>query len=210
MSFYRFGQAVCQVFVPLIFRFRAEGLENIPNDRGIILCSNHRSYFDPVFLGIRLKRQLRFMAKESLFHKPVLGWVIKKLGAFPVKRGKGDTEAIDRAVATVQEGGLFAIFPEGTRSKTGVLGKFKSGAVLVASKTGGDVIPCCIRFEGKLRFRSRVTGIFGKVIKNEEFEIKEMTPNELRTASRLLQSRVEEIYGDGRSLPARAGKKGHV
>ncbi len=196
MTFYQFGQAVCRVFIPLIFRFRVEGLENIPDDRGIILCSNHRSYFDPVFLGVRLKRQLRFMAKDSLFHKPVLGWVIKKLGAFPVKRGKGDTEAIDRAVATVQEGGLFAIFPEGTRSKTGALGKFKSGAVLVASKTGGDVIPCCIKFEGKLHFRSRVTVIFGKVIKNEEFEIKELTPGELRNASRLLQSRVEELYED--------------
>ncbi len=196
MTFYQFGRAVCRVFIPLMFRFRVEGLENIPDDRGIILCSNHRSYFDPVFLGVQLKRQLCFMAKDSLFHKPVLGWVIKKLGAFPVKRGKGDTEAIDKAVATVQEGGLFAIFPEGTRSKTGALGKFKSGAVLVASRTGGDVIPCCIKFEGKLHFRSKVMVIFGKVIKNEEFEIKEMTPNELRTASRLLQARVEEIYED--------------
>ncbi len=86
MTFYQFGRGVCRFFIPLFFHFRVEGLENVPDDRGIILCSNHRSYFDPVFLGIKLKRQLRFMAKDSLFHKPVLGVIIKHLGAFPEVR----------------------------------------------------------------------------------------------------------------------------
>ena len=194
MTFYQFGRGVCRFFIPLFFHFRVEGLENVPDDRGIILCSNHRSYFDPVFLGIKLKRQLRFMAKDSLFHKPVLGVIIKHLGAFPVKRGKGDTQAIDNAVKTVQDGGLFAIFPEGTRSKTGELGKPKSGAVLVAAKTGGDIIPCCIKFEGKLHFRSKVTVTYGKVIKNEELGVREVSPTELKAASKMMMSKIAELY----------------
>ncbi len=165
-------------------------MENIPSDRGIILCANHRCYFDPVFVGVKLKRELRFMAKVELFHKPVLGALIKKLGAFPVKRGTGDMEAVTKAIDTVKNGGVFAIFPEGTRSKTGEMGKFKSGAVLVASKTDGDIVPCYIQFEGKLRFRSKVTVTFGKVIKNEEFKIDEVTPSTLRTATRFLQEKV--------------------
>lgn len=196
MSFYRFGQVVCGIFIPIFFDLKIEGIENVPDDRGIILCSNHRSYFDPVFLGLKLKRPLRFMAKESLFHKPVLGFVIKKLGAFPVQRGKGDTQAIENAIKTVQDGGLFAIFPEGTRSKTGELGKPKSGAVLVAHKTGGDIVPCCVKFDGKLRFRSKVRVTFGPVIKNEELGITALTPMELKNASKFMMSKIAEIYKD--------------
>ncbi len=194
MSFYQFGRAVCRVFVPLFFRFQTEGLENVPEDCGIILCSNHRTWLDPIFLGIKLKRQLRFMAKDSLFRKPVLGFIIKHLGAFPVKRGTGDTQAINQAIQTVQDGGVFAIFPEGTRSKTGELGKPKSGAVLVAAKTGGDIIPCCIKFEGKLHFRSKVTVVYGQVIKNEELGIHDVNPSELKAASKLMMSKIAELY----------------
>ena len=100
-------------------------------------------------------------------------------------------------VKTVQDGGLFAIFPEGTRSKTGELGKPKSGAVLVAAKTGGDIIPCCINFEGKLHFRSKVTVKYGKVIKNEELGIHEVTPAELKTASKMMMSKIAELYESG-------------
>lgn len=194
MSFYRFCQGVCRGVLPLIFRLKIEGIENVPADRGVILCCNHRSYFDPIFLGLRLKRRLCFMAKEELFHKPVLGWVIKKLGAFPVKRGTGDTQAIDKAIETVQNGDVFAVFPEGTRSKTGEFLKPKSGAVLVASKTGGDIIPCCIKFQGKLRFHSKVTLIYGEVIKNEELGLEKVTPAALKEASKLMMSKITALY----------------
>ena len=198
MTFYQFGRAVCRLFIPLFFRLKIEGLENVPDNQGIILCSNHRSYFDPVFLGLHLKRPLRFMAKADLFTKPILGPIIKRLGAFPVQRGKGDTQAIENAVNTVKDGGIFAVFPEGTRSKTGELGKPKSGAVLVAHKTGGDICPCCIKFEGKLRFRSKVTVIYGTVIKNEELHLDEVTPTALKEASKFMMSKIADIYGDGK------------
>ncbi len=179
--------------MPILFRLQIEGLEQIPPQQGVILCCNHRSYFDPVFLGLRLKRRLRFMAKEELFRQPFLGWLIKKLGAFPVKRGTGDTQAIDNAIKTVQDGGVFAVFPEGTRSKTGELLKPKSGAVLVAAKTGGDIIPCCILFEGKLRFRSKVTVRYGAVIKNEALGLENITPAALKQASKMLMEKIAEL-----------------
>ena len=117
MTFYDFAFIVCNAFVKVGFKFRAEGVENLPQTGGYILCSNHRSYLDPIFLGVKVKRQLAFMAKEELFRVKVLGPIIKKLGAFPIARGKGDTGAVEFAIDTVKSGKALMLFPEGTRSK---------------------------------------------------------------------------------------------
>ena len=101
MSFYNFGRAVTNAFVHLLYHLKFEGLENIPEDRGFILCSNHISDLDPILVAVRVKPQCFFMAKEELFHIPVLASIVRALGAFPVARGKGDTAAIDRAVEAV-------------------------------------------------------------------------------------------------------------
>jgi len=198
MSFYGFCQGLCQGILPIIFKIQIEGMENIPDDRGIILCCNHRTYLDPIFLGLRLKRKLCFMAKEEMFRKPGLGWLVKELGAFPLKRGTGDTKAIENAIQAVQNGGVFAIFPEGTRSKTGELLKPKSGAVLIAAKTGGDIIPCCIKYEEKVRFRSKVSVTYGEVIKNEELGLENVPPVALKESSKFMMSKIAALYGDGR------------
>ena len=78
MSFYQFARHVCTAFLYIAFNYKVEGLENLPKDGGFVLCSNHRSYLDPVFLALRVKRQLNFMAKEELFRVKVLGPIIKK------------------------------------------------------------------------------------------------------------------------------------
>ena len=175
-----------------------KGAENIPEDTAVLYVGNHRSYFDILAGYTTVPTLLGFVAKKEMEKIPLLRtWMVNVNCLFLDRKNiKEGLKTILQGIEKVKNGVSIWIFPEGTRSKTGALGKFKSGAVLVASKTGGDVIPCCIKFEGKLHFRSRVTVIFGKVIKNEEFEIKELTPGELRNASRLLQSRVEELYED--------------
>ena len=198
MSFYNFGRAVTTAFVRIIYRLRFEGLENVPEDRGFILCSNHISDLDPILVAIRVKPQCFFMAKEELFKIPVLASIVRALGAFPVARGKGDTAAIDHAVDVVNSGHVLAIFPAGTRTKDGKLLKLKSGAIVVASKTGGDLLPCVIK-KGRRKFlRRTVTVKYGKVIPNEALGLTGTSPSEIKQANKLLTATLtgmlEEIH----------------
>lgn len=193
MSFYKFAFVVCNAFVWIAFKFRAEGVENLPNDGGYIICSNHRSYLDPVLLGVRIKRRLTFMAKEELFRVKILGPLIKKLGAFPIARGKGDTEAVEFAIDTVKSGKALMLFPEGTRSKDGKLLKLKSGVVVIASRSQGLIVPSAIVFKGKLRFRRKVVVRYGKPISCEELGLDKLDRQNLKKAREILTEKISEL-----------------
>ena len=193
MTFYDFAFIECNAFVKVGFKFRAEGVENLPQTGGYILCSNHRSYLDPIFLGVKVKRQLAFMAKEELFRVKVLGPIIKKLGAFPIARGKGDTGAVEFAIDTVKSGKALMLFPEGTRSKDGKLLKLKSGVIVIASQSQGLIVPSAIVFEGKLRFRRKVTVRYGKPISCDELELNGVDRQSLKVAREKLTARISEL-----------------
>jgi 1-acyl-sn-glycerol-3-phosphate acyltransferase len=119
-------------------------MENIPKTGGAVIASNHISVLDPPVLGVALPRQVHFMAKQELFANPVFAWVIKKLNAFPVHRGAADRVAIRKALSLLEQQKLVGIFPEGTRSKTGVLGAAEPGVALIAAKAGAPIIPTAI------------------------------------------------------------------
>ncbi|MDF2568232.1 MAG: hypothetical protein K0R90_1688 [Oscillospiraceae bacterium] len=193
MNFYRFARAVCRIVMSLWYKVEVRGKENLPEKGGYIICCNHRTNFDPLFLGTKINPDLTFMAKSELFETPIFGHIIKWLGAFPVHRGKGDTTAINTAVESIKDGKVLAIFPEGNRSKDGQLQRFKSGAALVSSRTGADIVPACVYFKGELSFRKKVTVRFGSVIKNEELGISQGTPSELKYASNILRTNVEKL-----------------
>ncbi len=128
----------------LFFRWQVKGMENIPQDGGVIIAANHISNFDPLIIGVPLKRKIHFMAKEELFVNPILRYFIVNLGAFPVKRGAADRTAIRSAMSLLNEGKMLGMFPEGTRSKTGELGQAEQGLALIAAKTGAMIIPTAI------------------------------------------------------------------
>ena len=130
----------------IAFDFKIEGTENIPQDRTVILASNHRSYADPVILTMPMKLPVSYMAKEELFKNKLFGWFIRKLGAFPVKRGAGDMSVIDDSINILKSGRNLVIFPEGTRSKDGKVLKGKTGVAMIAAMSGADVVPCGILF----------------------------------------------------------------
>jgi len=177
----------------LFYDFRIEGAENIPQDKPVVLASNHRSYADPVILTMPMKLPVSYMAKEELFKNKLFGWFIRKLGAFPVVRGSGDMSVIDDSIRILESGRNLVIFPEGTRSKDGRVGKGKTGVALIAAKSGADVVPCGIIFEGeKLRFRSKLTLRFGKPIKAEELAIGD-DRNELKTVKKRIMSAITEL-----------------
>src|SRR5437868_7379616 len=113
--------AVSWLPVKLLYRLRAKGRENLPREGGFVLAANHLSNFDPWPLGLPLfpRRQLRFMAKSELYWFP-LSLLLKGVGAFPVRRGQRDVEALETAVQLCREGEVVVMFPEGTRQRKGL------------------------------------------------------------------------------------------
>ena len=137
--------AVLRPILWLIFPYKVRGRENIPakkEGQRLMICANHLSLMDPVFLFLTMPQHIYFMAKEESF-RPAIGRFFfgKVMGAFPIKRGEADRSALDTAMQIVDDGRVLGIFPEGTRSKTGEIGRFKSGAALIAAQTGASVLP---------------------------------------------------------------------
>lgn len=185
----------------LFYDFHIEGEENIPQDKPVVLASNHRSYADPVILTMPMKLPVSYMAKEELFKNKLFGWFIRKLGAFPVTRGAGDMSVIDDSINILNSGRNLVIFPEGTRSKDGKVGKGKTGVAMIAAKSGADVVPCGIIFEGeKLHFRSKLTLKFGKPIKAEEIAVEGTSARELKDVKKRIMSAITELV-EGPALP---------
>jgi 1-acyl-sn-glycerol-3-phosphate acyltransferase len=133
----------------ILFRHRAVGTANVPSEGGLVLAANHWSNFDPWPLGLDLfpSRFLRFMAKSELFWFP-LGPIITAGGAFPVRRGEGDEEAVAKAVALCREGHAVVMFPEGTRRRKGLRKKhearWRTGAARIALEAGVPLVPAGI------------------------------------------------------------------
>ncbi|OLE00845.1 MAG: hypothetical protein AUG91_03160 [Actinobacteria bacterium 13_1_20CM_4_69_9] len=139
--FYLFAGVVSLPAIKWVYRLRAEGVENVPKEGGFVLAANHVSNFDPWPLGVPLfpHRYLRFMAKAELFWWP-LGPLIRSGGAFKVRRGEGDVEAIKQAIELVREGHAVVMFPHGTRQRKGLVKKYRprshSGAARIALAAG--------------------------------------------------------------------------
>ncbi|MBP1576090.1 MAG: 1-acyl-sn-glycerol-3-phosphate acyltransferase [Oscillospiraceae bacterium] len=152
---------------------RVEGLENIP-DHHVLICANHRGLLDPFFIVSFLEDVPFFMAKDELFHIPLLKDFLRYAHAFPVKRGESDLASVQESVRLLKEGKNLLVFPEGTRSRSGDMLPPKTGVSLLAARSGCDVLPVAICYRNnKKRFWNPVTVRFGPVIKNEELKLKE-------------------------------------
>lgn len=128
----------------ILFRPKIIGSENLPASGGFILSANHVSNWDPPILATFIEREVCYMAKEELFKNPIFAAAIRALHVFPVKRGAADKNAIKNAVKVLKVGGCLGLFPEGTRSKTGKIGKAESGVSLIAAMTKAPIIPAAI------------------------------------------------------------------
>jgi len=134
----------------LWFRLRISGAENIPLEGAAIIAPNHKSFLDAFFIALATRRHVRFMAKTELFKGP-LGWLFVRLGAFPVRRGEADVEALHTARLILEEGGLVVIFPEGTRVEDrDALGSPHHGVGRLALDTGAPIVPAAIAGTGRL------------------------------------------------------------
>jgi len=165
--FYKFARALLRPIMFLLYRPKVEGLENFPREGKIILYSNHISALDPVLIGCIVPRQIYFMAKMELFKNPILGAIIRALGAIPVKRGTADLSAIKHSLRILSQGKVFGIFPEGTRNKSGKLQAFSHGIASIAHKSKANILPIAIVGQYK-PFRS-ITVRIGKPINFSEY-----------------------------------------
>jgi len=144
--FYSFARLICVLFMKVLFRLRVHGAENIPGRKPFIVCSNHLSWFDPVAVGVAIpgRYKVHFMAKRELFVNSLVGFLLRRLGAFPLNREDADYSAIKRAYQLLQNGQVLGLFPEGSRSKTGKLQKPYNGTALIAVRSGVPILPVAI------------------------------------------------------------------
>lgn len=208
----------------ILFRTEYRGMENfrltVSKDKGYILAPNHISAIDPTFIVFSSPyfwtHKMRVFAKKELFEvNPLISWAITQLGAVSVKNGRDDLTTLDKTIEEVKNGKGLLLFPEGTRSKDGALLAPKSGAFVVASAAGVDMLPCRILYDtpdGHAKLFCRVRVCFGEAIPAETLNLGEKRDmRRLRENKKLLTTTWQEL-GEvncfpGRSLPAPAAKK---
>lgn len=188
MTFYDFAKSVVKgVFKPW-YRVEVIGLEDFPKDGGVLLCSNHIHNFDPILVGMMAPRPIHYMAKAEVFSVPVLGNIVRKCNAFPVKRGLSDREALRTGLKVLKEGNVFGLFPEGTRSKTGELGKGLSGAGFFALRSDAYVVPCAVI--GPYKSFHKVKVVYGKPIEMNEMRKVKASADEV---TELIMSEIHKL-----------------
>jgi 1-acyl-sn-glycerol-3-phosphate acyltransferase len=190
--------AIAAVSWPVLkaaFRLRVKGVENVPRTGGFVLAANHLSNFDPWPLGIPLfpRRFLRFMAKSELFWFP-LSWIAYAGGAFPVRRGERDEEAIARAVSLCRDGHAVVMFPEGTRRKKGMRKKhearWRTGAARIALEAGVPLVPAAVAGTDRLARLAPLRVRYGAPLELGDLNGAEDAP---RIATERLQAAIEEL-----------------
>ena len=144
MVVYLIIRALFQPFFHIYFRMARIGREHVPRSGPVIIAANHRSFLDPFVIGTMARRPMYYVAKQELFRKRWMAWILSALGAFPVKRGMGDEDSVDTAKAILARGDIVLMFPEGTRTRPGALGKPKRGVGRLALETGAPVVPVAI------------------------------------------------------------------
>jgi glycerol-3-phosphate dehydrogenase (NAD(P)+) len=141
---YGFVRVTFQAFFWAYFRMRRIGLEHVPRRGPVIIASNHRSFLDPFVIACMARRPMYYVAKEEIFKYSVIAWLLSALGAFPVRRGAGDADMITTAKAILARGDIVLIFPEGTRTRPGALGRPRRGVGRLALETGVPVVPVAV------------------------------------------------------------------
>jgi len=172
---YGFLRIFFTFILSVVFRWKVSGVENIPKTGGVLICSNHISFLDPPVIATAVPRYLHYMAKEELFRIWGFGYIIRKLRTFPVRRGTPDRTAIRTALGLLIAGEIVGIFPEGTRSKNGVLGNPEPGVSLIAARAGVPIVPAAITGTNQLfcngKIIPQITVKFGKPIHVEQGKI---------------------------------------
>lgn len=180
VTLYTVAKTMVKLALTPVYRIQVLGLEHFPKEGGVLLCANHIDNLDPPVVGITSKRPVRFMAKEELFKTKWTGKLMRGLNAFPVKRGMSDREALRSGLKMLKEGQVLGLFPEGTRSKNGQLGKGLSGAGFFALRTDAAVVPCAVI--GPYKIGRKLKVVYGPPIDMSELRARKASAEEATEA----------------------------
>lgn len=173
--FFKIIYLIVWVLLKLLFRIKILG-EEVPKEGGVIIAANHRSYIDPLVIGLCCKRPIHFVGKEELFSIPLLSWLLRLTDTIPIKRGKPDMKSLRRIIDLIREGRLIGIFPEGTRRRKTADEEAVAfrGVGLISQKTGAPIYPISISGTDKVFVGGilpvrlpRITAVVGKPISSE-------------------------------------------
>jgi 1-acyl-sn-glycerol-3-phosphate acyltransferase len=180
------------------FRLRVRGRENLPANSGYVLACNHVSNLDPWPVGLPLwpRRWLRFMAKAELYWWPAR-YLLDAAGAFPVRRGVGDLEAIETAVRLAREGNAVVMFPEGTRRHKGVVKRHearpRTGAARIALEAGVPLVPAAVAGTDRLLAFGPLRIAYGEPLEIEDLRGSDDLRRAAQEATERLMARIDEL-----------------
>ncbi len=196
------------VYLPLRLwcRTRIIGAENLDAARGGVLLINHQSYLDPLFVAVRLSRAVSYLARDTLFKVPLIGWICRNTHVIPISRTAFRGGSVRTALDRLEQGYLIGIFPEGTRV-TGIPRTFKPGFLSLVRRTDVPVYPVAIvgadnaMPKGAWFVRpATVTIIYGKPLDVDELKI--LNDADDRAAAEMMRQRVNQLYSSVAKLPA--------
>ncbi len=172
------SQVLVGIFFTFWLRYRARGVERVATAGGGLLLANHSSFLDSLLVGLPLRRPVSFLARDSLFRVPVVGWMLRHTYVMPLSRDTGGAAGIRETLRRLEEGFLVGIFPEGTRSPDGRLGTFKPGFAALVRRTDLPIYPVGIAGanralgRGSLFLRpGRVRVVFGEPLARETIAV---------------------------------------
>jgi 1-acyl-sn-glycerol-3-phosphate acyltransferase len=204
---YTFVRLIVSLPTLLLYRVTAVGRRNVPKKGAAVLAPNHFSQADHFFVGLYLRRKVRFMAKSQLFGPPVLTYIFKVGGVFPVRRGHRDEKAFETAYELIRQGELLLVYAEGGRSRSRELGSAKPGIGRIALESGAPIIPTAIHGSAgvrgwkRLRF-PRVTVQYGEPL---SFPVeKEPSRERQQEVADEIFARVREMY---EGIATRSGER---
>ena len=193
MSFYSKAKFLLAGLVRKLWRIRVEGKENERPGVPYLICANHQSMLDPVLLGAAIAHNPKYMAKAELLKVPLVGSLVKALGAYPIDRGGSDVPAIKKTIALLKEGESVTMFPQGTRYK-GVdprTTKIKFGCAMIAGRAEVPVLPIYIQVKNhRIRLFRRTVIRIGKEISPEELKAVAAGPEDHRRGAELIFERI--------------------
>ena len=182
-------------FYYLFFRIKFHGKENIPQDgRPFIICANHISAHDIVFLALMTKKNhINFVAKEEIVKNPIIRFFALSIGVIPIKRGKADLAALRKSVDVLKNGGILGIFPQGTRyrGEKCEVSQFKSGVGMISYRGKADILPVYINAKGnRVKFFRRIDVYCGAPVKYEELGFASGKYHEFDNASEIIAEHI--------------------
>ncbi len=185
---YYIAKGILRFATFFIFRIKTVGKENVMKEGGAIFAINHRSNWDPLVVMMTSPRKLSFMAKSELFKNKIFGAFLRKFGAFPVHRGKGDIGAIKTSLSILKNKQIMIMFPEGKRVREGEKADIKPGVAMIATHAKVPVVPVAI--SGKYRWLHRVTVTYGEPIYLDEYYDEKLSVEKLTEISTSIMNRV--------------------